>query len=107
MAGIEEKSKGEGCHGLGDKNLLTIETGFYKLKNALLLWSKHQKIGKYEGKWTCLEGGGGGWLGVVMLHNFASRVTRESCCCCCFFFHGNHVPDYTSYQHFRAPFKFS
>ena len=30
--------------------------------------------------------GGGGWLGVAMLHNLASRVTRKSCrCCCCFF----------------------
>ena len=32
-------------------------------------------------------GGVGGWLGVAMLHNFGSRVTRKSCrCCCCFFF---------------------
>ena len=52
-------------------------------------------------------GRGGGWLGVAMLRNFASRVTRKSCRCCFFFFHGNHVLDYTSYQHFRALFKFS
>ena len=54
-------------------------------------------------------GGVGGWLGVAMLHNFGSRVTRKSSCCF-FFFQRNHVlgtPDYTSYQHFRAPFKFS
>ena len=35
--------------------------------------------------------GVGGWLGVAVLHNFGSRVTRKSCCFRCFFFLRNHV----------------
>ena len=68
--GIEEKSKGERCHGLGDKklesNLLTIEMVFNKLKKLMLCSfganTNRQVNNYYECMWTCFCGEGGRWV---------------------------------------------